>query len=740
MALLAYGQIFVNGEYLGPAFLGLLFAAGITVMSRRLGIGTTGTIAVSLAGLVWYLVLVFQARHSFFGLPTLEALERIATSVGRAYDHIEVDYEPVPVRNGYAVLIVVGIWLATVIGEIAAFRWRRPLLASLAPLGLFSIAIVVADREGAPMLVALFLSSLLLYWGLESSHSLRSWGRWIPTWSDREEEPPAVTGRLARRMAASCVAAALVAPIVLPALDEGVLAWRSGGGDGPEAGGGRVDHLVSIKPTLLEQSTTDLFHVRADSPAYWRLVSLTAFDGESWYPGASPANPVGGGFIEAPDVVEIASTTISQDYRISGLEGEFLPAAVAPYTITFDTDDPTEDLERVRSGGASGELSYDGGIDSEIRYRVDSLAPDVSYRTLTHAVPGQGPGAEAYTALPDDLAPEVAALAREWTRAADSPAEKLIAIQKRLRQFTYKVDVEPEDSSDYLVDFLTKTRAGYCQQFATAFAVLARSLGFPARVSVGFLPGETDPATPDSYVVRGTDAHAWPEVAFQEVGWVAFEPTPRSEAPPLAHTLRNPVGLIGATEGTLGDPREGRAAGPSDKRLGEFPFDPPFSEADDAVPAPPSTPAWTRAFPRFAAVVAVLVIVFLVSVSILKTQRARRRFRRAHTPRATAAAAFAQFLDDAGELATPRAASETPRAYATRIAAQRQLVRTEALRLADLYEASIYAAWEISRPQADEARKLANRMRARLWASASWWERAARLFSPAGLRPSAGRL
>jgi transglutaminase-like putative cysteine protease len=709
--------------------------------ARRLGIGTAGTIAVSLAGLVWYLVLVFQARHSLYGLPTLEALEGIAASIGRAYDHIQVDYEPVPVRNGYAVMIVVGIWLATVIGEIAAFRWRRPLLASLAPLGLFSIAVVVADREGAPMLVVLFLSSLLVYWGLESSHSLRSWGRWIPTW-DRDEEPQAVTSRLARRMGASCVAAALVAPIVLPALDEGVFAWRSHSGDGAGAGGGRIDHLVSIKPTLLEQSSTPLFRVRADNLAYWRLVTLTKFDGQSWYPGTSPSELVGGGFIDAPDVVPEASTTISQAYRITGLEGEFLPAAVAPITITFDTDEPTEDLARVRSGEATGELGYEGGVDSELRYRVDSLAPDASYGALKDATPAEGPGAAAYTELPDDLDPRVGALARSWTSTAKTSGQKLIALQSHLRKFTYSTDVEPEDSSDYLLDFLTTTKAGYCQQFATAFAVMARSLGFPARVSVGFLPGETSPASPDSYLVRGTDAHAWPEVAFNDIGWVAFEPTPRSEAPPPAHTLRNPVGLIGATEGTLRTDPSGKDNTLLALELGGGRLRDPqtFERGDSPAPPPRGVPAWTKAFARLVVAVTALLVVFLASVPILKSRRARRRFRRAGTPRATAAAAFAQFLDDAGELATPRAVAETATAYAVRIAAQRQLGGAEAVRLATLYEAAIYAAWEISRQQADEARKLANSMRARLWSRATWWERGVRLFSPAGLRPSAGGL
>src|SRR5690606_19777157 len=65
-----------------------------------------------------------------------------------------------------------------------------------------------------------------------------------------------------------------------------------------------------------------------------------------------------------------------------------------------------------------------------------------------------------------------------------------------------------------------------CEQFAGAFAAMARSIGLPARVAVGFTQGETDPAEDGLYVVRGEHAHAWPEVYLAGAGWVAFEPTP----------------------------------------------------------------------------------------------------------------------------------------------------------------------------------------------------------------------
>src|SRR5690606_14327556 len=89
----------------------------------------------------------------------------------------------------------------------------------------------------------------------------------------------------------------------------------------------------------------------------------------------------------------------------------------------------------------------------------------------------------------------------------------------------YSTDIDSGHSTDALVDFLD-SRRGYCEQFAGTFAAMARTLGIPARVAVGFTPGDPDPAVADTFVVRGRHAHAWPEVWFPQVGWVPFEPTP----------------------------------------------------------------------------------------------------------------------------------------------------------------------------------------------------------------------
>jgi Transglutaminase-like superfamily/Domain of unknown function (DUF4129) len=111
---------------------------------------------------------------------------------------------------------------------------------------------------------------------------------------------------------------------------------------------------------------------------------------------------------------------------------------------------------------------------------------------------------------------------------AQTPYDRALALQNYLRNppFVYDQTVGPGAGADALATFLFQTRRGYCEQFAGSFAALARAVGLPTRVAVGFTWGAQDPEEPTLYRVRGVHAHAWPEVYFHGYGWVPFEPTP----------------------------------------------------------------------------------------------------------------------------------------------------------------------------------------------------------------------
>ena len=738
--LLSFAQLFAEPDFAGPCLLGMVIATGLIMGMRRIGAPVAVTALASTMLLGIYLAVIFRGAATFYGLPTLAALLGVVNAVEASLARVAFDFAPVPVRSGYVILVVVGFWIAASISELATFRWRRPLLAAVPSMALFSAAMILGTGAGGVVLVVLFIAALLTFWALESSHGLRSWGRWVPTWAGHEEDgPPAnLTGAIARKMGASCVLAALVAPFVLPAFDTELLAWRSGiGGEGPGAGGSAFnnqaisDPFVSVQPRLVSQSEDVQFTVRAEQAAYWRLVSLGNFDGESWQPRAYQGFDVDqGGFEPVTPPSPGHSRPLQQVVTIRALAGEYLPAAVQ--AVELERDDGGV-YDNARVDPSSGFLQVAGGVAPDISYTVESSVPEFSYGSLRSAQPGEPPvDGETYRELPS-ISPEVQDLSERWTRGAQTPFDELLAIQDRLRTFAYSQDVAPLATEDYLTEFLTHRREGYCQQFATAFAVLARLQGYAARVSVGFLPGQLAPDG-ETYVVRGVDAHAWPEVYFEDRGWVAFEPTPRSdgESEPFPYTQPQTAGGPG---GTAGLPRPG--ASPSRLRGSIQNANAPATPSPEAVtgvlPDGPRDLAWERTFGRIATGLSIVLLTGLTLVPLLKQARIVRRYRRARGTAALAAAAFAEFQQEAGELAAPRAPAESAAAYATRLASEHEVPLGSASRLASIYEAAEYSASEPHPAQAAEARRLVRQLRRRMWSSASWWARAVRLFSPRGV-------
>ncbi|MFP5326092.1 MAG: DUF3488 and DUF4129 domain-containing transglutaminase family protein, partial [Acidimicrobiia bacterium] len=489
------------------------------------------------------------------------------------------------------------------------------------------------------------------------------------------------------------------------------------------------------------QSPAQLFTVESDEAGYWRVASLEIFDGENWEEADRNRIPTEGGVVGNETIGP--TRELDQTLTVRSLEGEFLPAAVAPVAVQrLDVSDD-EAFDGIDVDPDSGSILVDDDLSAGDRYRIISGVPDLSYQDLRLATPARGDEIDSvYFQMERRLSPAVDDLLDRWTAGARTPFARLVAIQERLRGFDYTLQPETPQGDDLVGDFLLRTREGFCQQYATAFALIARHLGYPSRVSVGFLPGEQSEIA-RRFTVRGTDAHAWPEIYFKEFGWVAFEPTPRGEAPAPGYTL--------VPAGGPDRPDGGNASGIPE-------FDNPFSDAsaNDGGPRGEQTEigganvdvnpqerqldqqrrrrlreaAWQRTFARIVAFTALGVLLFLLTVPGLKELRIRRRYARANGPDEIAAASFAHLVDEASELASGRRPSESALAFARRLVADDRVSDRTALRLAEIFEAATYAPGGITERQAAEAKRLAKALRMQLWTKASWWERALRLFSP----------
>ncbi len=133
---------------------------------------------------------------------------------------------------------------------------------------------------------------------------------------------------------------------------------------------------------------------------------------------------------------------------------------------------------------------------------------------------------DRYLQLPGNLPARVKELAIAITQAYNTPYKKAQAIKDFLSDYPYSLTIDPPpDNADGVDYFLFSQKSGYCTYFASAMTVMLRSAGIPARMVVGFLPGQYDSDT-HSYIIRDRDYHAWTEIYFPGHGWITFDATP----------------------------------------------------------------------------------------------------------------------------------------------------------------------------------------------------------------------
>ena len=317
---------------------------------------------------------------------------------------------------------------------------------------------------------------------------------------------------------------------------------------GAAGSGAALDPFISIKAQLSDEQRVDLFKVQTSDPQYWQLYVLDQFDGEEWR--SSDPDGSEGGQIEGGQIVNVdpplPDSEIKSSYTFTILSG-FDSGHVLPMPEQMI---PPANL--IDTAGDLGEVTWDpylerafveGGLDAGLEYtfRTRIVVPT---REELDQVQNLAPVQYGlWTELPDDLDPRLEQIAQDWTADAASAYDKVLAIQRRFHSdgFTYSTDVDVAEDADALLTFLTQTKTGFCQQYASAMAVLVRELGIPARVAVGYRAGTLQ--DDETYLVQSTDAHAWVEVFFEGYGWLQFEPTPGRGIPPNAElgTYLNPV-------------------------------------------------------------------------------------------------------------------------------------------------------------------------------------------------------
>jgi transglutaminase-like putative cysteine protease len=553
-------------------------------------------------------VAVMRRRHwrAALALPVGVLVVALTSAAGSLRSTIRADLSdawvvvnnsrtPVPPTRALVLAASLLIGLAVVIADSLAFR-RRALFAALLPaVFVFGLSAMYGDHHRRLLSIAFLVAAAVTF---ALAHRLAFFDRGGDWMIDRAlAQRRYVMSGLAVSSCAVLIALA-VGPSLPGAGNEPLVAWRDiGNGWAQQDDGVTLAPLVSVRAQLVQQSDREVFTVESAQPDYWRLTALDVFDGVEWSASTSttaitlPTSPT--------------TDALRQVVTINALRGNWLPAASTAIALSFDDGtailDPTtstlESADRLGKGDSYTVWSSTG---------ADTTAPSASALSVPRAVRQQ-----------------LSVLANQIVRAAGAvtPTDKARALEAYfLDNFTYDINVAAGSSITDITSFLQR-RSGYCEQFAATFAAMARVLGIPSRVAIGYRVG-TDTDRDGEFTVTGRDAHAWPEVYLAGQGWVRFEPTPGTAGATTASDT--PASAAAATPAAAAS----EAVAPTTTVPETAAADDPSSDtAADSAPAP-SRGTVDRGLVALVAALALAITALPVAIDAIRRRRSRRRAER----------------------------------------------------------------------------------------------------------------
>ncbi|HEV3232434.1 MAG TPA: transglutaminaseTgpA domain-containing protein, partial [Candidatus Dormibacteraeota bacterium] len=273
-----------------------------------------------------------------------------------------------------------------------------------------------------------------------------------------------------------------------------------------------------------------VMRVRAPAASYWRAYVLEEYRTQSWARLSHRAGslPPVATHIQVADENTDQGPSLPQTFYIQRPLAVDVPLSYPVRELYF----PARQLTLVETGTVRSPYSLRPGVT----YAAVSQVRDTSATRLRQAAPVDTGSYAVDLALPASLPARVRRLADTLVAGRTTEYDRVTAIADHLRAgYRYSLDTPRLPAGADAVDrFLFVDRVGFCEQFASALAVLLRTQGIPTRLVVGYAQGDHDQLT-SSFTVHARDAHAWVEVLFPGTGWVPFDASPGFVAEPVAH-------------------------------------------------------------------------------------------------------------------------------------------------------------------------------------------------------------
>ncbi|MDX6218790.1 MAG: hypothetical protein QOJ48_471 [Frankiales bacterium] len=673
LAMSALFPIYAGSHWAVSSLGAILVVVVIGVLTRRLGVPRGLQPLIALVLLVAYLLVVFVGDTMSAGvIPTSGTGEALRSLWDQAQNNIQHYGPPVPVSHGLELLTAAGVGAVALAVDLVAVVLDRAAVSGLPLLVLLAVpsAVLPGGIGGLPFVLgAIGWLGLLL---VEGSERVGRWG--TPMRSALPGARPggddSSLGRVGRRIGVAAVGAAVIVPWLTPGLDHRLVGGGAGsGGSGGSGGSQRVltyNPITKLQGFLDNKVRVPLFdYVTSDpQPDYIKMTTLDSYADGTWSATELRADPkkaqVRNGIAPSSDQQGTHDDfTMQVALRDKALDIHWLPVPYGPTKVNvgpswvwekrsqtvFSPGQSTKDLttykvqaSRALPDRATLQIASLDNVTADVRAVYDRpLTVDSYVQTLTDQV----------------------------VRGKTTEYDEAVAIQDYFaRNPAFKYDLQATQAmpgQDKLVAFL-KGKHGFCEQYATAMAVMLRVAGIPSRVAVGFTPGVKQTASDGStfYEVTSQEAHAWPEAWFAGTGWVRFEPTPdASQASIPGYTSALPV----PGQGNRTVPGPSATATPGPKPTASLPPGIARILNGDAAGTPAGTTQSSGSSGPspwlVAPVVAAVLLVLPFGLTVL-----RRRFRWADADPLTP---WEQLVDDGTDVGWTWQGADSPRAAAARL-------------------------------------------------------------------------
>jgi transglutaminase-like putative cysteine protease len=657
--------------------------AGTLTRLRRLPV--LANLGGTLIGLLLYLNLGFESARSLLHvLPTPSSLSSLWGLAGQGINESARYAPPVPELRGMLLLVVGGIGLTAVFTDLIAVRLESAALAGLPLLLLFTEPFTLSvRRDGVGTTIAFCLGTIgyLTMLSTEGRERIRAWERSPTSLAEPDTRALAAAGR---RAGLASVVLALCLPLFVPGLHATRLFGAGtpgiGGAGGSGSGGaGFPDPQTQVTQELRESRAQPVLEYRSSdgSGQYFQTYVLDDLTDSGWNMFAQPESlaPVSPTLPSPPGLTNNTWTTyVTTTVSISKDVGQdSMFALPAPYPAA------RVDATGTVRADKSSLMVFDNGITlGGFTYSVTSLELDPAAQALASVPPPSHDIASHYLEVPAsyDL---LRSLANDVVAGAKTPLAKAVALQEWLggagSGFTYTLSAPTVTNASGLSNFLKTSKSGYCQQFSFAMAVLARLVGIPSRIAYGFTSGTS--VGNSTWRVTTHDAHAWPELYFQDFGWLRFEPTPTgtggqgtattpsyTQQPANAYQQKTPSATQGTSPTSAAGGSGNKSVPPNGQR--EFPYLGDSGSAVTAAGSPGLNP-WELAGLSLLGLLVLAVIAPGCARLVIRRHRWRTG---AHGGDAELAhTAWRELRDDLMDYRGGYAASESPRALASRVSA-----------------------------------------------------------------------